>query len=95
MKKLVVEIVDEMKKEKEKKKTIPKCWICMDQGLVYYDQKKYGIRYEIAARCRCIKGQQIGERVGYIPSVIAEDIARINFKYFKEKHPEEISKIAL
>ena len=95
MKKLVVEIFDDMKKKNKNKKTIPKCWICMDEGLVYYDKKENGIRYEMAARCRCIKGQKIGEKVGYIPNALAEDIARINFEYFNEKHPEEISKIAL
>jgi hypothetical protein len=93
MKKLVVEIIDDMKKEKEKEKPIPKCWICMDEGLVYYDKKVNGIRYEVAAKCRCSKGQKIGERVGYIPNVIAEDIANMNFEYFNKKHPDEIKKI--
>ena len=92
MKKLVFEI-EGFKKEKRKVKP-PKCWICMDQGLVIYDKKVNGMIYEMAARCRCVKGQEVGDKVGYIHSVLVEDIASINFENFKKAYPEVAVKIA-
>lgn len=92
MKKLVLNVVDSLEKKKESVK-IPKCWVCMDQGLVFYDKKENGIIYEIASRCRCVKGQSIGESVGYIPSVLMEDIANINFENFKKAYPEIADRI--
>lgn len=93
MKKLVVEVVDNIKDNKSKEVKIPKCWICMDHGLIYYDKKEHGIRYETAAKCRCIRGQNMGDRIGDIPDVLIDDIARINFENFKEKHPHEAERL--
>lgn len=94
MKKLVVEIVDNLKESKSKEVKAPKCWICMDHGLAYYDKKEHGIRYETAARCRCVRGQNLGKRIGNIPDVLVDDIARINFENFKETHPEVVKQLA-
>ncbi len=91
MRKLVFEIMDDTKKEKKKAKA-PKCWICMDQGLIIYDRKTNGMKYEVGARCRCIEGRKMGEAIGLIPDILVEDIAKINFDNFKKRHPEEIKK---
>lgn len=93
MKKLVVEVVDSIKNNKSKEAKVPKCWICMDCGLIYYDKKEHGIIYETAAKCRCIKGQNMSKRIGDIPDVLIDDIARINFENFKEAHPKEVAEI--
>lgn len=93
MKKLVLEVMENIEKSKDKKVQIPKCWICMDDGLVYYNRKEHGIRYETVARCRCVRGQNMSERIGDIPDVLIDDIARINFENFKEAHPKEAAKI--
>lgn len=93
MKRLIVEITDNLKKNKTKEVKIPKCWICMDDGLVYYDRKEHGIRYETVARCRCVRGQNMGKRIGNIPDVLIDDIARINFENFREAHPEEVKQL--
>ena len=93
MKKLVVDIVDNIGKEKNKEVKIPKCWICMDRGLIYYDKKEHDIRYETVARCRCVRGQNMGDRIGDIPDVLIDDIARINFENFKEAYPEEAKRL--
>lgn len=93
MKRIVLEVMESIEKSKDKKAKGPKCWICMDQGLVYYDKKVNGIKYEVAARCRCIRGQNMSERIGDIPDVLIDDIARINFENFKEAHPKEVAEI--
>lgn len=91
MKKIVFEIMDDSKRKKEKVRA-PKCWICMDQGLVIYDRKINGMKYEVGARCRCVEGLKMGEAIGLVPDVLVEDIAKINFDNFKKEHPEEIKK---
>ncbi|NLI74750.1 MAG: hypothetical protein GX369_08315 [Euryarchaeota archaeon] len=91
MKKLVFEVMKNKQGEK-KEVTAPKCWICMDDGLVYYDRLEYGMKYEVAARCRCIAGQKIGGEIGLILDVMVDDIAKINFESFKKIYPETIEK---
>lgn len=90
MKKLVFEVMKSSKDKNKSKVKIPKCWLCMDDGFVYYDKKENGMKYEVAARCRCIKGQNRGMKIGQVPDVLAEDIAKINLENFKEKHPNII-----
>ncbi|HHY13226.1 MAG TPA: hypothetical protein GX526_01080 [Thermoanaerobacterales bacterium] len=80
-------------KKKKKKANPPRCWVCLDMGLVIYDKKIDGIIYETAARCRCVQGQNMGNRIGTIPDVMMEDIAKVNFENFRKAFPEETKKI--
>lgn len=50
------EIID--KKEKQEKQQ-PKCFICMDTGIILYKRKTiFGYYAEYAARCTCEAGQK-------------------------------------
>lgn len=93
MKKLVLNIANSMDKKKEEIKP-PKCWICMDQGFVYYYKKENGIMYETVARCTCVQGNRAGERIPYIHHTLVEDIARINFEEFKRKYPKAVEELS-
>jgi hypothetical protein len=45
--------------EKKKEIKIPKCFICLDTGLVLYKQMTaFGYEAEYAARCTCQKGSE-------------------------------------
>lgn len=92
MKRLVLNVIDNIEKAKEPVKP-PKCWICMDQGLVIYGKKVNGMIYEMAARCTCAQGNKAGEKIPYIHHTLVEDIARINFEEFQKRHPEAIKKL--
>lgn len=73
----------------------PKCWICKDDGLVIYQQKINEISYEFAARCRCSKGLNYGERIPIVDEQFAELVAEGNFKRFRERYPEIIESQAM
>lgn len=94
MKRLVLKVVGSSKEKKKEMIKPPKCWICMDQGFVYYYKKENGIMYEMVARCTCVQGNKVGESIPYIHHTLVEDIARINFEEFQKKHPEEIKKLS-
>lgn len=67
-----------------------KCWICKDQGLVFFTKYKYGIAYEFAYRCTCMEGQKSGNKIMAVPSILAENIAIENYKNFIAINPCEI-----
>lgn len=45
----------------------PKCWICMDIGLIFYSVKKGDNLCTYGARCKCVKGQNRREKA--VPTV--------------------------
>lgn len=75
---------------KDTKVKIPKCWICNDEGMVFYYKKINGIKYEHASRCKCVKGLRYGKQIPIVDEQFAEAIAEGNFKKFSERHPEVI-----
>ncbi len=81
---------------KDKKTKIPNCWICLDEGLVYYFKKENGIEYEMVASCKCKKGleyRNAAPSASDILSDLTEWIAETNFKKWKEKNPELAEKL--
>lgn len=58
----------------ENKKTNIKCWICKDSGLVFFIKKQYGIEYEYAYRCTCLRGQISSDKIEIVPQVLAENM---------------------
>jgi len=62
-----------------------KCWICKDQGMIILDRKHNGLVYEMAARCSCIKGQELGERIPMISQGKAIILAETNYGRYKAK----------
>ena len=79
---------------KDKEIKIPNCWICLDDGLVYYFKKeKNGIEYEMAARCKCKKGLEYGNAVPGVSDTLSEWVAETNFKKWKEKNPKLAEKL--
>jgi len=93
MKKLVLNVDDNTEKVKDPVK-IPKCWVCMDQGFVYYYKKENGILYEMTARCTCIQGQKAGNEIPCIHHSLIEDIAKMNFEEFKRKYPKAVEELS-
>ncbi len=73
---------------KDKKIKMPNCWICLDDGLVYYFKKENGIEYEMAASCKCKKGLEYDNAVPGVSDTLSEWVAETNLKKWKEKHPE-------
>lgn len=68
--------------------SLPKCWICKDQGLVFFNMKVAGRMYEKVLRCSCIKGQDTSERVAVISYDFAERVDKDNLMKFHERFPE-------
>ena len=62
-----------------------KCWICKDQGMIIYIRTENGLDYDTAAKCKCIKGQQLGERIPTISEFRAVNLAKTNYGRYKEK----------
>ena len=56
-----------------------KCWICKDQGMVFFSKYEHAIEYEFAYRCTCLKGQTSSKRIMTVPLVLAENIAMENY----------------
>lgn len=81
-------LVLEIKNIEKQKPKFPDCWVCKDQGIVYYDAKINGILYEFGTRCKCKYGQKASYKVPTIRDDFAEQIAEANFKFFKEVYPE-------
>ena len=67
----------------------PKCWICKDNGMVYYEKVDQNISYDFAYRCNCKAGQISSDRIPTVPKEFAEKIAIENYRYFSK----EFSKI--
>jgi hypothetical protein len=67
-----------------------KCWICKDQGMIIYSRDYRGIDYEMAARCSCIKGQQLGERIPIISEGLAIKFADANYNKYKESSSQTL-----
>ncbi len=67
---------------------MPKCWICKDEGVVFYYKKSNEIKYEFIARCKCLKGVNSGGAIPVISEEFAREMAEVNFKKFSKKHPE-------
>ncbi len=78
---------------KDKKIKMPNCWICLDDGLVYYFKKENGIEYEMAASCKCKKGLEYGNAAPGVSDTLSEWIAETNFKKWKENNPELAEKL--
>ena len=91
MQKIVVDFGYDKPKNKEKIKP-PKCWICNDTGLAIYINRKNGIDYETAARCKCKEGIT-SETIPTIHDLLAEKIAAANFKDFSERHPDKVKEL--
>lgn len=62
-----------------------KCWICRDQGMIIYSREHHGIDYEMAAKCKCIKGQQLGDRIPTIAEGLAIEFAEGNYEKYKDR----------
>lgn len=92
MQKIVVDLGYDKSKNKDEIK-LPKCWICNDTGLAIYINRKNGIDYETAARCKCKEGQIISEAIPIIHDLLAEKIAAANFKDFSERHPDKVKEL--
>lgn len=82
---------DKSKNEEEIKP--PKCWICKDTGLAIYINRKNGIDYETAARCKCKEGQMYSESIPVVNNLLAEKIAAANFKDFSKRHPDKAKEL--
>ena len=64
-----------------KKRTI-KCWICKDNGLVFYSKFIDNIEYEFAYKCTCLLGQKSSSTIITVPDIVAENLALENYKNF-------------
>lgn len=73
---------------KDKKIKMPNCWICEDEGLVYYYKKENNVNYQMAASCRCKEGLEYSDAAPEVSDTLAEWVAETNLKKWKEKHPE-------
>lgn len=60
----------------------PKCWVCKDSGLLTFEKKINGLHYEFAARCTCIAGQRMSNRIKNIDNSLAEVFAMENYMSF-------------
>lgn len=58
----------------------PRCWICKDEGMVFYERVIGGIPYDFAYRCRCKAGQASSDRIRTVPEGYAEELALRNFR---------------
>ena len=92
MQKIIVDLGYDKQKNKEEIKP-PKCWICNDTGLAIYINRKNGIDYETAARCKCKEGQITSEAIPTIHDLLAEKIAAANFKDFSERYPDKVKEL--
>lgn len=63
----------------------PKCWICKDSGMVFYNKLIRGISYDFSYRCKCKTGQSSSQKIKTVPKEYGEKIALNNFNSFKEK----------
>lgn len=71
------------------KKTPPKCWICKDAGMVFYNKTEYGYEYEFAYRCNCILGQVSSSRIMTLSSALGETLAMENYSEYQKYNPED------
>lgn len=53
--------------------------------MIIYSRNHNGLDYDMAARCKCIKGQQLGERIPTISEGLAIKLAESNYGKYKEK----------
>lgn len=72
----------------ENKNTLPKCWICKDGGMVFYNKTFKNIDYEYAARCKCKLGQEASSSIMTVIEELAEKMAMKNYVEFREIYPE-------
>ncbi len=56
---LVITLPRVLRVEQQQKE--PACFICVDRGLVFYQEQQGRLIYEFAARCTCQTGQQRSE----------------------------------
>ena len=73
---------------KNLRKRVPRCWICKDEGLVYYYKKENGFEYEMVASCKCKEGLEYSNAALEVSSSLAEWVAETNLKNWKENNPE-------
>lgn len=70
---------------KDKDKS-PKCWICKDEGMVFYKENYNGLDYEFAAKCKCKLGQISSSSIMTVIDELAEKMAMKNYVDFKNSN---------
>ena len=69
---------------------IPRCWVCKDDGLVYYSKEIGDISYDFAYRCTCKIGQINGNSIPTVPRAFAEKVALENYRYYAKEFGDEL-----
>lgn len=76
------------------KKKLPYCWICNDQGLVFYTKRYNGIDYDYAYRCKCRLGQSASQSIKPVPDELIDKLAEGNFDKLRCVYPELVMGLA-
>lgn len=74
-----------------KKDKFPNCWICKDQGMVFFNKKINEIDYEYATRCKCKLKDESSDKIGIIDSSLADRLIDENFNNFKKIYPDLVT----
>lgn len=63
----------------------PKCWICKDQAMVFYEKRINNISYDFAYRCTCKLGGISSDKIPQVPREFAEKVAQENYKSYLKR----------
>lgn len=84
-------ITFEIENIQTKKENFPNCWICNDQGMVFFNVKKDKMFYECVARCKCRLGQESSEKIPIVKDDFAQHLAEANFNRFQKIYPDLVT----